>query len=215
MYICHQNNNDIINYTNKINEIESKFKIINECDINELKIFYKKFSQYIFIFKILYENNDFYEDLKFIETSNDYEQLIWINEHYNFLNEIRSIESTIKLMIKDSIKIGFITKIQYELLKKIEPKIKNVFKMDVVLSSIFENEKKNIELPIIKEYEFYFDIIEIIIYKMYEYQKEKLDYDVNSNDINYLLRNDKYINLISNIKNVLKNNNLNNDFIKN
>lgn len=208
MYICNENNINIINYKNKINEIESKYKIINQCDINELKKISKKIFNYSLIFKILYNNHDFYEDLKFIETSNEFEQIIWINEHYDFIMNVRSIELTIKQMIKDSLKIGFITKIQYELLKKIQQKIINVFESDVIISSLFNN-NNNIELLIIKEFEFYFDMIEIIIYKMYDYDTEKFNYDINLVEIDNLLRDDKYINLISNIKNVLKSNHSN------
>lgn len=209
MIIVKEKNKIIKNYKNKLASIESKYNIIQESNINELKEFVIKFNQYKFTFGILFSDKNFYEELRFIELPNDnnynYQMEIWNNEHYFFMEDIRSIESDIKLLLKFACKNGIISAIQYELMKNIKPKIKNIFESEVILSSLYEHKNNFISISR-EESDFYFNIIEIIILNLQENKKKirlNKNNDFNNSKINKLLFNKDYIDTIANIKNTL------------
>jgi hypothetical protein len=200
-------NKKIFNYQKKIINYESKFNFI-KVDYDELKKFYKKINNYKFICILLYNNPDFYIDIKYLQIDNYrelneivYLEIFWLNQHYEFIEEIRSIENDIKQLFQDAYKYGLITNIQYKLVKKIMMQILKIFELDKSLEKLY-GEKLNSEHYISKkEIEFYFDILEIILLKIYSSNN-------SSNKIYNLCKNEKYTNLINKIKiNLIKKNN--------
>ena len=193
-------------YYHEIFEIESNYKILNEINISELKKLYNKFNQYKYTVNLLYSYSDFYLDIKDIELSNKnidpnlflMMENIWYYEYYDFIYEIRSIEPILLLLMKDSYKYGFITKIQFELIKIIKPKIINIFESDIILKSLYDFDTKK-TYPSEEEINYYFDIISIIIYKLFEYHKNK-----SVCQIEQIISNKKYMNAIKKIKNIKK-----------
>lgn len=211
MIIIKEKNRKIKNYQHQISNIESKYKILNQSNISEVKDFFKKFNQYKYTFNLLFSCSDYYFNIKDIELSNKnisqniylMMENIWNSEYYDFIMNIRSIEPLIQLLVKDSYKYGFITKIQLELIKLIRPKIINMFESDIILKSIYEY-KTNIILPSREEIDLYFNIIEIIIFKLFESNKKKNN-SYTSNIENIIL-DKNYTDTIAKIKNIKKNN---------
>ena len=211
MIIIKEKNRKIKNYQHQISNIESKYKILNQSNISEVKDFFKKFNQYKYTFNLLFSCSDYYFNIKDIELSNKnisqniylMMENIWNSEYYDFIINIRSIEPLIIVLVKDSYKYGFITKIQLELIKLIRPKIINMFESDIILKSIYEY-KTNIILPSREEIDLYFNIIEIIIFKLFESNKKKNN-SYTSNIENIIL-DKNYTDTIAKIKNIKKNN---------
>ena len=193
-------NGSITNIQNKISEIENKYKYIYAFDEKKTFEFKKKFQTYKLTCKILFSFPDFYQDVRYIVLNNENstEKILWDNDHFDMMFEIRSIEPTIKLLYKDGFKLGLITKLEYELLKLIHPRMVNIFKNDVIVKEFYINDI--IILPNEKEIEFYFDMLEIILLK--------ITYPINKNriiiqNIKNILNNDEYIKSINNLKNKL------------
>jgi hypothetical protein len=67
MKIVSESNKKLIKYQKKVYNLESKFKINVNSNIIELEKFYKKFNQYKYICKILFDYPNFYSIIKFID----------------------------------------------------------------------------------------------------------------------------------------------------
>ena len=163
---------------------------------------------------------NFYSELKFIELDHSvsastsisistneyvYMDIIWTHEHYEFIESIRSVEPDIKSLLTKSHKLGLITNIQFKLAKKIFKSINLIFESDAILRDFYTsyNDKNNNICCISKVHlEYYFNIIEIIILKMYSIERS---FNNKSNNINLLLKNANYLNDISKLKNLLEN----------
>jgi hypothetical protein len=75
--------------------------------------------------RLLFDDYKFYSVIKYIVLDQSLEinqyifnEIIWIHEHYEFIEQLREIEPDIKLLLEDSNNIGWISKIQYKLAKK-------------------------------------------------------------------------------------------------
>ena len=144
----------IIKYQKKILNYESEFNIFRQINKNELEKFQKKLNQYKITTNLLYTDMNFYSELKFIELAQPvgtnkyiYMDIIWIHEHYEFIESIRSVESDIKLLLVKSHKLGLITNIQFKLVKKIFKSINLIFESDTILRDFYTsvNGKNNIK----------------------------------------------------------------------
>ena len=142
---------------------------------------------------------NFFEELRYIVTNSDTEIAIWNNEHYNEMNEVKKIEDNINLLIDESLNIGFLSKIQHTLIRLIEPKIKNIFTTNTIYASLYDH--KDILLPTNNEFDYYFNLIEIIFYKSINNNQ----IDLTSNNIGDLLTNEYYLDSINNLKLLYKN----------
>lgn len=206
-------NNKIKKYQNKILKYESKYNLNNKINLSEFINFYKKFNHYKIICTSLYNDPKFYLNLQEIMINNynnlnelTYLEIIWLNEHYELIEQIRSIESDIKIIIKKSIRLDLISNIQYKLIKILNSKIHKIFEQDITLQKLYNYEYNNITK---NELDLYFNIIEIILLKI-----------LNNNNNNYitidsLLNNDKYSKFIDTIKNnmIIKSNLIFKNFI--
>ena len=228
--------NNLKNLQKKIIKIESRtnlicknnfIKKINKINKYELDIFYKKFNQYKIITKIIFDYPYFYSELKSIQLDEDsntnvniYNQIIWIHEHYEFIENIRKTESDIEILLNKSYNSGLITFIQYKLSKKILKKIDLIYKSDIILYDFyhknnisneddlhyknqFEHKKIFIENNLINsQLDFFFDIIEIIFLQIYNIMNKKIKYNKNY-ILENLSNNNKYFNKISKLKKYL------------
>lgn len=200
----------IIKYEKKILQYESKFNTFRQINKNELEKFQVKLNQYKIITDLLHSDMNFYSELKFIELDYSvstgeyiYMDIIWIHEHYEFIESIRSIEPDIKSLLNKSHKLGLISNIQLKLAKKIFKSINLIFESDIILRDFYTcvNNKNNTICQISKSnLEFYFNIIEIIILKMYSIEKNNND---KLNNIDLLFLNSDYLNNIYKLKNLL------------
>lgn len=209
---------ELIKYEKKILSHESKFNTFRQINKNELEKFQIKLNHYKITINLLLSDSNFYSELKFIELDQSvnineyvYMDIIWTHEHYEFIEKIRSIEPDIKLLLAKSHKLGLITNVQFKLAKKIFKLINNIFESDSILKDFYVGfnknniNKNNINNNITYQaneshLEYFFNIIEIIILKMYNIEKI-----INKeNDINLLLYNFNYLNNISKLKKLLE-----------
>ena len=208
----------IMKYQKKILNHEVNFNEFKEINKNELEKFQTKLNHYKITTNLLYLDPNFYSELKFIELDHSidsdryiYKEIIWIHEHYVYIEQIRSIEVDIKLLLLKSHNIGLISNVQFRLAKKIYKSIDTIYKSDVILRDFYskyynsnDDEKydKNINMNQLKKVhlEFYFNLLEIIILKMYNLKKIYK----KSNKIDLLLENQDYLNNILTFKNLLE-----------
>lgn len=209
----------IIKSEKKIFNHESNYNKFKKINKNELEKFHKELNHYKITTNLLFGDPNFYSELKFIELDQSVEsskylylETIWISEHYNFIEKTRSIESDIMLLLIESNKIGLISNVQFQLAKKIFNSIDMIYKSDKVLKDFYndfyndfysnKNNKTKITKSLNKSHlEFFFNILEIIILKMYCIDKKLLK---KSNKLELLLENQKYLNNISKFKNLLE-----------
>lgn len=206
-FIC-KKNKKISKFEKKIMFKELNFELVKKFDIVELDKFYKQFRDYMLTCRLLFTNPSFYSTLKFIQldqTLNKYElaykEIIWIHEHYNYIEELRLVENDLNNLVILGYNFGFVSKIQFELVKKIIHIVPNIFYTDNVFVHLYPD-KSNIKFPTQNQLDYYFDIIEIIILKMYICTKNKIN--KKKLCIEMLLEDNKYISLISKLKNKLK-----------
>ena len=209
MNFIYKKNNKIIKREKIVLLKELDFEPAKKFDIEQLDKFYKKFNNYMLTCKLLFTNPSVYSILKFIQldqTMNRYElayhEIIWIHEHYNFIEELRLIENDFNDFVSYAYNFGWISKIQFKLVTKIMCEIPNIFHSDIVFSHLYSHNLDN-KLPTQNQLDYYFNIIEIIILKMYQSTKNK---NKKKYSIDELLLDDKYIRSINNLKNQLKSN---------
>jgi hypothetical protein len=210
---------EIIKCQQKILKYESAFNIMDQMKIeqfdqlDQLEKFELKFNHYKITVLTLYSDPDFYSKLKFIELDQNmnnqmygYMEIIWTHEHYEFIENIRTIESDIKLLLDESYKFGLITHIQFILSTKIFKFIRYIFESDVILKNFYTNHN----LDGLNDFgnfitrsnlEFFFNIIGIIILEMYN---QKKNYPDQLNKIDLLLENFDYLNLFGELKKSLE-----------
>ena len=211
----------ITKYEKKILSYESKFNKFKKINKSELEKFNKELFHYKTMTKLLLTDPNFYSTLKFIELDKsdelvqyNFQEIIWIHEHYEHIEKIRSIESDIKLLLVESNKLGLISSVQFRLAKKILNFIDIIYKSDIILKDFyneFNNDKinkiKNIKQLNQSHLDLFFNIIEIIILKIFNIEKELLNKSIKSTKstkIDLLLENKDYLNNISKFKNLLE-----------
>lgn len=195
----------LFNYQKKLSDIEKKyfFSLLPSIDLDKFNLIKKKISNHKLIINILYNSPEFYLDLKEIQLDFTREpnelsflEIIWINEHYEFIDEIKSTQNDIIQLIKFSNKYNLISFIQYKFIKKLLPKINKIFEYDKSMEYFYLPEKNIIFYITIEEIELFYNIIDIIIAKI----------DIISSllfkkyDISNLTTNTHYSNLIKKIK---------------
>lgn len=217
MILVKENNRKIVKYQKKIFELESEIIGMLSLDTNKLEEFKKKFNKYKIICKLLYSNPDYYSLEKFIKVDNsldrelvEFYENIWCNEHYEYIENIKNISHDIKILIKDSLKLGLISWIQYKAIKKLIQPVSNIFDKDIELKNFTQDYIPN-QLNQISEVQLnlYFDIIEIILLKIHNFNKNLLNLKKSSSpDISILniLSTSSYLNTIKKIKINLENN---------
>ena len=208
----------ITKYEKKILSYESNFNKFKKINKSELEKFNKELFHYKTMTKLLLTDPNFYSTLKFIELNQPdeliqykFEEIIWIHEHYEHIEKIRSIESDIKLLLVESNKLGLISGVQFRLAKKILNFIDKIYKSDIILKDFYDefnndkiNKIKNIKQLNQSHLDLFFNIIEIIILKIFNIEKELLKKSIKSTKIDLLLENQDYLNNISKFKNSLK-----------
>jgi hypothetical protein len=194
----------ISKFQKKISNIESKYLLSPDCDLEVIKDFYKKFNNYKLNCYLLFNDSDFFYQIKDIQiTSSDNKnidslnEIIWINEHYNLMQDTRSIEKDIKLMLKDCLKYGWLSSTQFNIIKKINPNIVKIFESDLVLGEFYEQNPNQITK---QELDLYFDIIKTVILLLYKYKNNKQSKNIKYYELTY---NQEYINSIKEFKNYL------------
>lgn len=201
-------------YEKKILSKESEYNTYNTYnpdDKNQFEKFQIKLNQYKLSANLLFSDPNFYSELKFIELDqpinsykNIYADIIWLHEHYEFIEKTRLVELDIKFLLAKSYKLGLISYVQYKLAKKISKSINQIFESESILKEFYSNSnnKENREYLINKSsLEYYFNIIEIIMLKIYMIEKNSND---KINNIDLLLSDFNYLDNIFKLKKSLE-----------
>lgn len=208
-------------YHKKLLDIEKKY-LINfdpQIDLNKYEEVKKKIHGYKLTTNLLYSNPEFYLELKEIELdftrdSNELSclEIIWLNQHYEFIEEIKSIQDEIIQLIKFAKRYQLISFIQYKYVKKILPKINTIFDYDKSMEHLYLPTKNLIFNLTMKEIELFYNILDIIIAKIDNIcvksklkSKSKSHYN-NLVNLAKISTDYQYINLIKKIKSKLEKN---------
>lgn len=205
----------IFNYHKKLLDIEKKYLINFEPKINlskyeEVK---KKIRDYKLTTNLLYSNPEFYLELKEIELdftrdSNELSclEIIWLNQHYEFIEEIKSIQDIIIQLIKFAKKYQLISFIQYKYVKKILPKINTIFDYDKSMEHLYLPTKNLIYNLTMEEIELFYNILDIVIAKIDNIGVKSMSKSHDDNLVNLakISTDYQYINLIKKIKSKLE-----------
>lgn len=207
----------IFNYHKKLLDIEKKYLTNFEpkIDLSKYKEVKKKIRDYKLTTNLLYSNPEFYLELKEIELdfTRDLNELscleiIWLNQHYEFIEEIKSIQDIIIQLIKFAKKYQLISFIQYKYVKKILPKINTIFDYDKSMEHLYLPTKNLIFNLTMEEIELFYNILDIVIAKIDNIgskSKSKYHYD-NLVNLAKISTDYQYINLIKKIKSKLEKN---------
>lgn len=202
----------ITKYEKNIFKYENNFSKFKKINKSELEKFQKELNQYKITTNLLFTDPNFYSDIKYIELDQSveiskyaYESTLWIYEHYNFIDKIRSIELDIMILLIESNKIGLISNVQFRLTKKILNSIDSIYKSDIILRDLYIDSNKNNKYKTSNQInqshlDLFFNIIEIIILKIYNIDKKIK----KSNKIELLLENKDYLLNISKLKHLLE-----------
>jgi hypothetical protein len=185
------------NLNKNIIDYEKNFKL--KCNI-ELPInFFKQYNNYkITAILLLEDANFFYNYHDIIKNNNDYE--ILINEHYQMIDSYISFTDIFYNIIKNGYLSEFISFMQYKLCKMILKKINNIWFSEYYLKKIYKISK----LPSKNELLFFFNIIEILHYKILLNKKLNLDLedncDIEIENNRKILNDNYYLSIINNEK---------------
>ena len=197
--------NKFIDCQKKILFLEQNYilNIIRFIDYKKIDKIQKNISNYKLVIDILYSSPEFYYELKYIliDYSRDlnevsYLEIIWDNEHYEYIEKIKTYENDILELIKFSNKYNLITYIQYIFVKKTLKKMNEIFESDKSISKLYEIKSNKTTSMTKKHLELFFDILDIILLKIN--LSKKTNYKIS--DIFDISTNYKYTNLIKKIK---------------
>jgi len=193
---------------NKISDIKAKILLYEKEYIksnNKLfkfvqkNKFRKKYNQIKYSILLLVKNSDYYEFERDILTNNELEIELFNNKHFEFISElIKFYNLHIIPLIKLASKLDLITRLQYNLVKKISKKITNVWKIDNVFYELYENEY--LIIPSSSETNYFFNMLDIIIEEIKNISKET---QINKNNI---LNDKNYLKLFNQYKKIINSN---------
>ena len=187
------------NLEEEINIYEKNIILKNKLIITEN--FNECFNHYKLSINLLFEDPSYYLIIRNICLNDDYNQTdidIWNSEHFDIITKYINFNSIIKRLIKNVFSLGIISIIQYKLLKHIQKKIINIWKTDMIFITIY-NQKLN--LPSKNEIKYFFDMVEIIYYKLLMINNKDLE-ETNPFEI---LNDQNYLKSITMIKKIFKN----------
>ena len=189
-------NVSISKYKNIITNIESDINFESQIYTFPLNFlnFYNNYKLNLFL--LLDDPNFFYNYLDII--NNDKNDEIFINEHCDTMYKYINFTDIFNKLIKRGLFNQYITFVQYKIAKLIIKKINNIWYSEYYLNKIINVKNK---LPSIKELHFFFDIIEIIYYKI-RIDNQDIDLAITNNN---LLNNDYYLDIINKEKMFYKN----------
>ncbi len=181
-------------YTNIISSIEKNVKFeINNSILPES--FLKNFNNYKITSTLLLNDSNFFYNYYDI-FDNSYKE-IQINEHCEMISNYMNFTNIFYDLIKYGFFNGYITYVQLKLIKLIVKKINNIWLSDFFLQKMYKKTKK---LPSKEELLYFFNIIEIIYYKIKINNINEEDLaNMNINPQN-LLNNNCYLESINNEK---------------
>ena len=204
----------ISKYYKKLLGIEKKYlaNFVPTINLDKYELVKKKIINYKFITNLLYSNPEFYLELKEIEldfTHNlnelSYQEIIWLNQHYEFIEEIKSSSTEIIQLIKFAKKYQLISFIQYKWIKKILPKINTIFNYDKSLEHFYSPKENLILYLTTDEIGLFYNILDIIIVNIdcIIVNKSNIHHN-NLFDLTKISTDHQYTNLIEKIKSKLK-----------
>lgn len=206
----------ISKYYKKLLCIEKKYltNFVPTIDLDKYEQVKKKIENYKFITNLLYSNPEFYLELKEIEldftrslNELSYQEIIWLNQHYEFIEEIKSSSTEIIQLIKFAKKYQLISFIQYKWIKKILPKIDAIFNYDKSMEHFYSPKVNLILYLTTDEIGLFYDILDIVIVKIdcIIINKSNIHHN-NLLDLTKISTDHQYTNLIKKIKSKLKKN---------
>lgn len=208
-------NKKTLNYHKKLMIEETKYlaNFIPVIDLDKYDVVKKKIINYKLITSLLYSNPKFYHELKEIEldfTRNfnelSYLEIIWLTQHYEYIEEIKSAQNEITQLIKFAKKYQLISFIQYKYIKKTLPKINIIFDYDKSMEHFYFPTENLILCLTMDEIELFYNIMDITIAKIDVICSKSNTHHNNSVNLSKISTNNKYINLIKKIKSKLDKN---------
>ena len=191
---------DLVNLESKIECIEKNIvlKYNFKLPIN----FKKNYYHYKIYLNLLNNDKDCFVVIRnlIIDKNKEDNMAIWNAEHYELMNSVMSLDKLLKIIIKKALTFGFISIIQYKLIKFVHKKVINLWYTNKIFETFNGNNIKN--LPNDKELKFFFNIIDIIIDK-HDYINK--DIDLIETNAELILTDEEYLNSIDNLKNIYKN----------
>lgn len=172
-------------YINLINDIELKYAIYSSYSFDVFSNIVSNISKCKIYSSLLLSDNNFFVNLRDITCNIEHEKDKWNINHINEIKNIIKGSKKIFDLITFARKLEIISFVQYHLIGKVCKKIYNIFLFD----SIYNIEgNQNFDIPTKNEYNYYFNMLEIINKVISQYFKEKdkaINYDNILEDYNY------------------------------
>jgi hypothetical protein len=187
----HDMNNNLI-YQNIIYNIEKDIRLKSK-NIVFPKDFLIMYNDYKITSRLILDNPNFfydYHDIIQFEQNNE----ICLNEHHEKIFNYISFTNIFFKLIKFGFFNGYISAVQYKLVKIILKKVNNIWYSDYYLKKIYN--KNNNKLPSVQELLFFYDIFEIIYYKI-QINNTNTEIDYTMMNEKNLLNNNYYLNIIN------------------
>lgn len=172
-------------YINLINDIELKYAIYSSYSFDVFSNIVSDISKCKIYSLLLLSDKNFFVNLRDITCDLEHEKYKWNINHINEIKNIIKGSKRIFDLITFTRKLEIISFVQCHLIGKVCKKIYNIFLLD----SIYNIEgNQNFDIPTKNEYNYYFNMLEIINKVISQYFKEKdkaVNYDNILNDYNY------------------------------
>jgi len=185
-------------YQSIINNIEKNI-MIDYTNIELPSNFLEIYNNYKITSRLILDDPTFFHNYNDIINDNKNNE-IWLNEHHEKMLKNISFTDIFFKLIKHGFFYGFISPVQYKLAKIIFRKINNIWYSEFYLKNIYISNKK---IPCIQELLFFYDIIEIIYYKLKIHNMNNENGEDLSNqyfNIKNLINNNYYLETINNEK---------------
>jgi hypothetical protein len=190
-------------YQSIINNIEKNI-MINSTNIELPTNFLEIYNNYKITSRLILDDPTFFYNYNDIINDNKNNE-IWLNEHHEKIINYISFTDIFFKLIKHGFFYGYISPVQYKLAKIIFRKINNIWYSEFYLKNIYNSNKK---IPCIQELLFFYDIIEIIYYKLKihnmnnknENEEDEKNLSNSYFNIKNLINNNYYLETINNEK---------------
>ena len=175
-----------------VDDIEYKYVIFSNYSYHDFTNIYAKISKFKIHSLLLLDDNNFYVKLRDLTCKTNSEQTEWNSVHSNTIAEILTYSKNISDLIYFSLHIEIISRVQYNFMKYVHILIINIFASNKIYYKDKFDDKGNkiiYDFPTLKEFNFYFNILEIIkkiFLKHFSEKDNRIHYDDILNDDYYL-----------------------------
>ena len=185
-------NNNVFHEIQFVNNIEKKYVVHSEFSYNEFHNLCLNIDIFKINFLLLFNDNNHFVKIRNITCTTNDEINDWNKNHSKSIEETYKNEKTIFNLIKISTYINIISKIQYNIMKRLHNLVCETFLKNNVFYKSNGTEKINSLTN--NEIEYYFNILEIITKIL---SREYYNKNYFSKNNNFEKNNDVYYNIIN------------------